>query len=140
MPSWQASLSLQYACRSSCYAGSGTDSIHLRCQRRQPLWWKLFHPLIREPWCSITFGGRGNILGGSVITWPLSNSRSCVCLAAPAPFNPQMKTILSTRSQTKPLACPHSNSGSEIVSNITLMTDSYLEDVRARCKLWMTSV
>lgn len=55
------------ACRSSCYSGCFTESINLSCQHHQPLWWKLFHSLIRELWCCITYGGQGNILGGSVI-------------------------------------------------------------------------
>lgn len=35
------------ACRSSCYSGCFTASIHLSCHHLQPLWWKLFHSLIK---------------------------------------------------------------------------------------------
>lgn len=54
------------ACRSSCYSGCFTESINLSCQHHQPLWWKLFHSLIRELW-SYYIWRSGSILGGSVI-------------------------------------------------------------------------
>lgn len=44
LPNW---LLFHDACGSSCYSGRVTGSINLNCHHLQPLWWKLFHPLIK---------------------------------------------------------------------------------------------
>lgn len=44
LPNW---LLFHDACGSSCYSGRVTENINLNCHHLQPLWWKLFHPLIK---------------------------------------------------------------------------------------------